>query len=417
MEKRQKLLAFAYSTFIVFSLLALFAITGKGLGEADPNSAMYADFVGYYRSAKMVLSPDRHKIYDRELQLKYFNALGAAQESTQFIYSQNPPFFLVLLAPFALLPLNLSFKLWIALSIISSAGTLYLLMKNRHGSKLPTALIFTAAALVSASGWICILVGQMSWFMACLVALFFYALLSRKDALCGLALALSTGKFQYLIPLAVPLIAQKRWRAIAYASLFELSLLLLAGLVIGAENVINYPSLLAKAETTRDYIGVFPEYMISLRGVFSLFLDRHQALLASSASMLLAAIPLSILWWDQNRTKNEVLASWAVAITVCSALLFSAHTHIYDDVLLLVAAACTVPRLWSAAENEAVSNQVIRLPAILWQTILISFPISSWIVYVACSNFHQILRTPFAAINMLLLLCSACIYLRIRKSN
>lgn len=408
MDKRRKLLAFAYKCLIVASLAALFAITGNSLGQTDPGNSHYADFLGYYRSAKIVLSEDRSRIYDRELQLKYFNSLGAAQQSTEFIYSQNPPFFFLLLAPFALLPLNLSFKLWIALSVLSTLAAVYLLLKVLHETKTSTAIFYTSAALLSAPGWICIAVGQMSWFMTALFALFFWAIRARKDLFCGIVLALSTSKFQYVFIMATALLGRRQWKALAYALLSELILLGGSAAVIGLNNVINYPLLLMNAETTRDYAGVFPEYMISLRGVFSLFFDRHAALLSSSILMFAGLLPLTMLWWQEKRLESRQSFAWASAITICAALLLSAHTHIYDDLLLLIAAAATLPMIHhlNSIDGDLSSGTTHGVAAKLWSAALLSFPFLSWMLLVTCNNVDALRRTPFAFLNLMLLMCA-----------
>ena len=423
----RKLLAFFYACLIVISLIGLVALVGKNLGNTSPTNTNYADFVGYYRCASMVLSEDRTKIYDRDLQLQYFNALTAADKSTQYIYSQNPPFFFVLLTPFALFPLNLSFKLWIALSIGSVVFVLFLLMNKLHGSKFPVVCLFVAAALVSAPGWIGLSVGQMSCFITALAILFYFGLVFKRDLLCGIALALISTKFQYVFFLLIPLLAKKRWRAIAYAAGAGISLLAFSALVVGSQNVLNYPAMLVNAETTKDYLGVFPEYMISLRGVLSLVMDRHNALLANTVILFLGLIPLFLLWKHQARNDFKESSAWAMTITIILALFLSAHTHIYDDVLLLLPAALTLPLLWrvpATIESRTAGGAMADLSdgdlsggcikssvaAWLMQALLLTFPLLSWLALIACNNYDMVKRTPFALINLALAVCSIVCY-------
>ena len=413
MDKKRdwrKLLGFSYSCFIVVSLICLFVMTGKDLGQTDPNSKIYADFVGYYRSGKMVLSEDRNKIYDREIQLKYFNELGAAQQSDQFIYSQNPPFFFLMLAPFASIPLSISFKIWIALSIVLPATAIHFLMKELHQTKWNTNMIFVLAALLSVPGWICVFVGQMSWFVALFFTLFCLGFIKKNDVLTGIALSLITSKFQYVFVLGIPVLASRRWRAIAWAAGTELILLAVSALILGPENVITYPKLLFSAETTKDYIGVFPEHMISLRGVLSLFLNTHQALVISSLLMFAGLIPLFIFWFKTSRNEAAENSAWALSITICAALLLSAHTHIYDDVLLLVVAALTLPFFWKSIEYKGAAGTV-------WQTILYAFPAASWVIFIVCGNVELIKRTPFALINLILVIAGLMIWTRVVGRN
>jgi hypothetical protein len=427
MERPQywrRLFLFFYSAFAVLSLVGLILISSKYLAAGGPDSSSYADFTGYYRSARIVLSSDRTRIYDRDLQLRYFNELAAARKSTEPIYSQNPPYFFVLLSPFALLPLKLSFTLWIVLSALSVFAALYLLMKRLPDAKPATAFVFAVTALISAPGWIGISVGQMSCFIAALTTLFVIGFMRRQDLLCGLALALTTTKLQYVFLLSAPLLAAGRWRAIAWGIVAEAALLSLSALVLGIDNVIKYPGLLFSAETTKDYQGVFPEYMISLRGVLSLAMDRHAALLSSTLIVFAGIIPIFLLWRQQRRFDSRETAAWAMSVTIILALLLSAHTHIYDDILLVIPAALTLPLLWRGSTVRGESgtadcspgsgrkdySTVYGIAAAVWQIMLLSFPVLSWVLFIVCNEFNVIKRTPFTFVNLLLTICGTACY-------
>lgn len=416
-----KLPLYLYCAASILVFLTLFAVSGFQLGKTNPESRTYADFIGYYRSGKIVLSSDRGKIYDRQVQLDYFNSLNAARHSEEFIYSQNPPFFFILVAPFALLPLELSFKLWVMLSVLAAGLALHFLRKLLdEGTIAAGSLLLTTCALISAPGWICIVVGQMSWYMLLFCTIFSIGLLSRKDFLTGIGLALIACKFQYSFLLGLPLLALKRWKAVGYAIGCGLFLLLISALVLGPENLINYPKLLAEAETTHDYSGVFPEHMISLRGVLSLFLSRQAALSTSTALMFLSLIPLFLFWKDKGIDGSKARLAWAISVTVCSSLVFSAHTHIYDELLLALPAALTIslakPAKCSGSGESSKDCPLRSYPAArIWKYLLVFLPFFSWFLFIFCNYMHTLKRTPFAALNLILLLCSLLCYYQQKK--
>jgi hypothetical protein len=209
-----------------------------------------------------------------------------------------------------------------------------------------------------------------------------------------------------------------RWKAIAWAIASELVLLGISAFVIGVGNVINYPSLLFNAETTKDYSGVFPEYMISMRGVLSLFLDRHAALLASSILMFASLFPLVLLWFHSKTDSTKSSFVWASSITVCTALLVSAHTHIYDDLLLLVPAALSLPLLFVNRTTELTETKKTSAALEkLWSLLILSFPYLSWMLLIICNSFDAVRRTPFAFLNLVLLLCAVYFFFQGKQSK
>jgi hypothetical protein len=382
-----------------FWILALFCTFGKDLGRTSKDSNIYADFVSFYRIGQMAISDDRFQIYDEQLQLKYFNALGVTQKSSQPVFAQNPPFTFLVLIPFALLPLEASFKLWIFLSLaLGLIAIAYFCRSLKTISHQEKALVFLGT-LCSFPGFIALEVGQTSWFLLAFVLCFFAAFLKGHSFKAGLFLFLSTCKFQYLPFLFIPVLALKKWKVLFYFALIGIASLLASIYQFGPATVFNYPHILFHADTTTTYDGVFPEIMISLRGLLSNFMERKPALIITTALCLSSLIPLYRLWQkaepvsqDKTITITEpgTQALKAIALTTLAALLLSPHCHIYDDVLLALPALCLLGL-----------KQLREKPAKCSLAILAFLPLLSWILIIFLSEHFK--RMPFFVINFLLL--------------
>ncbi|MFN8553841.1 MAG: glycosyltransferase family 87 protein [Candidatus Obscuribacterales bacterium] len=399
-----------YFSLLLSAFVAISIGMGGELGKINSGKNTYADFVMFYRMAKMAASPsDRFRIYDKELQKSYFNQLNASVKTEQAVFSQNPPFTFLLVAPFALLPIEPAFRAWILLSCLAGIASIAGFMRLCTNASAPEILSIFFGTYISFSGFLCLAVGQTSWFMLSFILIFLYGLLKRNDAVSGLGLALTTCKFQYFPILMVPLIAQKRWKSLAWFSAIMGTLLCISAFYFGPQNVIGYPSMLFDAETTKAYDGVFPEFMISLRGLLSNLMPRGLALKVSGALMLVFLIPLYYAWVKHKpgETSSTRSSFCLASITVLCALILSTHTHIYDEIFLAAATCC-----WLITErNDTTPNkQVIQ---VAFATIIWLYPFSSWaICLIGMAYGGTLQRLPILIMNVILLLLA---YLRLRE--
>src|SRR5262249_42487200 len=134
----------------------------------------------------------------------------------------------------------------------------------------------------------------------------------------------------------------------------------------------------------------------------------HMALVLSSIVVFASLVPLIFLWSRLKQEPKEAFL-WAMSATIILALVLSAHTHIYDDTLLLVPAALTLPLLFDAEENSVC--------ACLWRIIFLSFPWLSWGLLFSCNHFDSIKRTPFALLNIVLSICALNCLLKLGRAK
>ncbi len=101
-----------------------------------------------------------------------------------------------------------------------------------------------------------------------------------------------------------------------------------------------------------------------------------------------------------------------MAITILCMLIASPHTHLYDEVLVYIAAAVTIPIL-----SLPKLFKIRPLSFKLWCLLLVLYPLLGWLCYVALMlqgllSFTQILIT-----NLILLLLATLCWLQTSSEN
>ena len=352
------MLCFLFFWFAAFMYLLLITKPEDLFSQIDANGVVsISDFLHYYQAAAITLSEQRHLVYDPNVQLEWMNRLIAPRHIANVFYFQCLPYTCPIVAPLALFSKEVAYVIWSVLGLICGCAGVSLVNRLRPQAdrfdNIDLGLILLGA-LASAPSIINFKLGQSSWFLVGLYCFFFWALRRGHAVMAGSVLALSTFKPQYVILLAVPILALRKWRLLLAAVVFEIGQLALAGFTIGWENVLGYPQILARAETDPTLAGVFPEQMASLRNLLSIFGNQRLTLTVNAVCLLVAAALAFVLWRKIGKRllgeasladgrECDLLFNWSAALTLTLALLLSPHTHIYDLVLLAGVAVLTLP--------------------------------------------------------------------------
>jgi hypothetical protein len=216
--------------------------------------------------------------------------------------------------------------------------------------------------------------GQNSWLLLAPFCLYLYGWFAKKDFPGGAGLACLIIKPQYLVCMAIPAIACRRWKLLASAVTVATVHMLLAWKVFGTNTLIAYPSMLRSTESSNP--AVFPSWMISLRGPMTILLGKEKALVVATAIYAIALLALFAFWWLSAAKASETKTRIAFAITVLACLITSPHTHIYDFVIFAAAAACSLQAVEWFKANE--------LPkwSRTWSHLLILLPFSTFMLYI-----------------------------------
>lgn len=293
-----------------------FCLIWAGLGSVIVPGARKHDFLNIYTGASLALQGNFAHLHSPQVQLnrerQYVPALPTL---VPFV---RPPFYALILAPLALLPIGLAFWIWLALQSTLLFGC-WAWALARWG---PDALIFGAlylpTALGIASGQDCVVM------LAILIAT--YALSEKgKPFTSGAILGLGLIKFHLFLLWPLALLIQKRWRmtlgacaAVAAESLVSLCL-------SGPSGIAEYFHLLRNKSIER--LSPSPELMIDVHGMalnFGMSNLVVRGLLVGLVILLVAAA-----CWEAPLWK------WMAAASTGS-LLVAPHVYGYDAGLLLV---------------------------------------------------------------------------------
>lgn len=374
----------------------VFAVTA-GKGEyffsrttGEPNS----DYLFWYVAGLVTLSPERSHIYDSNVLLRFWNEVISPAHVTvgpPFVY---PPYFALFFSPFAALPLPVSYTFWIVLTVIAGILAIRLILRSRQVFSRKQTFAFFMVALAIPASLVCVRIGQLSWFYLALGALFYYCFHSKRDLLAGVCLSLLSTKPHYFMFFAVPAVMDRRWKTLASLVVAELVLLVASCIVFGFETVISYPSVLMNKETTAA--ATAPHRMISLRLIYTALLPPALALKASMITMLAAVLVVAAVWFFT--VKRNLSRQWSMAITVLCLLIASAHTHVYDALLLILPAAITLntTSLFTAMRIKSWHERV-------WNCLLIAYALcASFVFFFAPGLFLQDLSPYILGIHLIL---------------
>lgn len=393
------------------------------------------DFFSFYECGYLVNNGLAARVYDPQVQLKYFNDLVYPEKVQGLLYNLYPPYYFFFLIPLAWIPaFNTAYLVWCTLQAVFGLIGSYFLSRVRPDLSAQDRLIMLMIVMSTVSAYLCIWHGSTSFWLLGLHSLYLLFWWRRNDIAAGAFLALSTIKYQYALMMSMPAFADKRWKLIASAAVMELLMIIAGGMTIGWENVRNYPQFLKHAEMDKDVIGINAEYMISIRGPLSNVMPSHDALVVSGVILLLAlvpwllylrkifamtsmgsgstdAVPASTELPVESQTglssesqtglpgesqtglpqtglpsnesprqkhasatcqNNELARRFALALTVILTLALAPHCHTQDSLLLAIPIILTLPKFSNVLKTEPLSYR-------LWTAILLTFPLWGWI--------------------------------------
>lgn len=309
------------------------------------------------------------------------------------------------------MPIDISFMVWTIFSLACGLSGLWLVCKKYGQLALDKLPLFLLACAAFYPSWVSFRTGQLVWFYLFLFAAFIYGFMGKKETIAGLALSVLSTKPQYLIFMMIPALIDRRWKILLWFALGEAALLLASTAMFSPANVIGYPSILFHQETSSKVIGVHPEEMVSMRLVFSLLLPQALALPVSVLFMFAALVLVAAFWFFASKKKE--LSNWAFALTIATAVVSSAHSHIYDSLLLSLAAALTLKtmNLFQALKLE---QKALRV----WHVTFILYPLLGCVLFM----LHEWFPVPlFQSLSMIamntIILLSGLVYAnQLRKS-
>ena len=307
--------------------------------------ALGADFTGFYVAGTILNQQESDRIYELELQDQLYHRLlpnAPAAEKLPFVY---PPFFALLLRPFAALPYAWAYLAWLGLSI-----TLFLagfVMTVRHTPTLTADDQLTALLLCLSFEPLlieCWLGGQTSAFGLFAMVMALHLEQRGRPLAGGFALSLCLYKPTLLVLILPMLVLAGRWRILSGFTAGGAICLALSCLAVGWRGCLDYGALLTQFThatagnstvlRTWKYVDVVSfvrllEGRLSVGGWAAIFASTLTSLVFLTSAWRRA--PASAQRTSHRTARNALLWSGTLTWT----MVFNLYVGIYDTVLIL----------------------------------------------------------------------------------
>jgi hypothetical protein len=365
------LLCWSIQAYFTFGQLLL---EGKFFACTVDGRPYVCDFAGFYGCAvlaKRCTKGEQLNIYDVNVQSQSINQITAPVIAEAPFWIQYPPWFFTLVLPLSYFPITQAWLIWSFLGAVLVAGSVWLLAFGFHKTSFSRVFVM-AAVFASYPTWLCFRLGQPALLNFAGLTLFWWLLGRSKFFSAGLSAGILAVKLQYL-PLAL-IVGLIRGRLRFLLGLLSISatLLVLGILTVGWSNIISYPNLLLSRESGQNVSGVTPELMQNFRGALVLITNADDQLvrIAVIGFLLLVIFSGAALFLRPPTKARSIERDFKIKASICSLLMLiaSPHTHVQD---YLVA---TIPALWLWQVISGRSAPLLR-------TLILAFPVMSWLFY------------------------------------
>ncbi len=305
--------------------ILLIALQLAGPPPAGPRQLL--DFQVFHIAGQLAWAGDLGTAYDPVQFWAHTKSLTGSSDRMLWPY---PPHFNLVTAPLALLPLWLSYVVFVGGSLLFYGMALRRLAGGQHA--LVLAMLFPAIL-------ICIRIGQNAFLIGGLMA-WFASLALAGRTLAGVSLGLLTVKPQFLPGIGLYLLLRGQWRIIFAGGLVAVLALALATLLLGSGVWLDFIHVMGELGTYLSR-GLYPYHrMTSLYA--ALFMLTGDSGLALAGQIGFAALLAAGLWLAARRQwpPRHLLAAAVMAST-----LMSPYGYDYDLPVLGAAIALLAPDL------------------------------------------------------------------------
>jgi hypothetical protein len=288
----------------------------------------FADFDAFHTVAQRVWLGDLELVYRLETFVKL--QMDASVGTTGLMPWTYPPQFDLLLAPFALLPVEAAYLVFTAATLVFYLMALRALAGSYFAQVL--IILFPALAITIGSGQNGFLTGALIG-LVCLHA-------RKRPVLAGLALGAMVIKPHLAIAVAVYLLATRQWRAIATAAVVVLASTLLCTLIFGPQIWIAFLGAVRESASYLDQ-GFYPMFRM----------------ISSYAALRTAGVSSTVAFWSQAIVAGLALAAVVVAVarglsaasalgvSVMVSVMISPYAYDYDLPMVGIGLALLLPDL------------------------------------------------------------------------
>jgi len=297
-----------------------------------PKALVDSDFLIFYTAGRIAASGRYDLIYDIQTQRQIQEQLrGETFPTDQLLPFNHPPLLVPIQQLISIKNYTIAYFLWDLIMVFFLVATVLMIARlfKKNGWDGQSIFITILSSLLFYPIFVSLLNGQDTAFLLLGATLWVYGLLTKKDSIAGLGLAMTTIRPHIALMLGVPFLFNRRkvlgWAVLGSSiHLFILALLSLDGL----KRFVSM--LLISAGGGRFFI--YRERMFNMIGLIYRFfpgLDNITTQVIMWGAFLLVAIILCILWARSQELQIK---------HVCLALILSvfAAPHLYSSDLSLL---------------------------------------------------------------------------------
>lgn len=324
------------------------------------------DFMSFYTGPRLVGTPDqfRSERYAED-QLATTGFVSPAQQ----VYLRLPVFAFAL-RPLSALPYRPAYYVWQALSLAALAG--FLLLWPEPGRNIVLFAACWSIPLVAS-----IVNGQDVAFVLLFLAAF-WRFHATRPRLAGICLALCSLKFHLFLLLPLVLIAQKKWRVLAWAAA---GVVILLGLSTWVSTDHWVPKFIAFTSSARAnmHTPLMPNLLAFFAGL------PHAFILEITGGVCIAAL----VFWLSARSSFSL----ALSASLLGGLLTSHHAY-YSDVLLALPALVFILRETTSMGVRLCGGLLLTpLPFLIYSVTPLAAPVPLLLMFVLVALAFEQVKT------------------------
>ncbi|MDO9130166.1 MAG: glycosyltransferase family 87 protein [Anaerolineales bacterium] len=332
----------------IFGLATWYAILLTYMLTSYRGPKRGVDYLNHYSAGYIIRYESPGRLYDLDLQRHIQESVASSDRVTRYYYYNHPPLLAGILGWVTTKDYNASYFRWVLVLIVFHLTSLSLLLylMRRFQWQMEEIWVLGISGLLFAPLFVAYLKGQDSTFLLLGVSLWTFGLLTARDRVAGLGLALALIRPQIALVLALPFLFKRRivwWWFIAWS----LILLVYCYLLVGVQGLEGFAQvLLFSGQGT----GIDVDKMVTLMGaILRLFPDIDPRLfqIIGYGGYGLSILFLCLLW-----ARSRAIELQHIGLAILFSMAFSPHMHNHGLSLLLIpalAAATTlaINQVWS----------------------------------------------------------------------
>lgn len=293
------------------------------------------DYLAHYSVGYIMRYENPGEVFDLTAQKLVQDRIFTPDAGTRFYPYNHPPLLLGVLKLLTDTNYVMSYFRWLlalALIYLLSLTMLFRMARFLNWTLSPDLRIFFITSAFFYPVFLAYIRGQDSPFLLFGIVLWSFGVLTARDRLAGLGLALALVRPQIVLVLAVPFLF-KRQRVLAWFILFSLFLLAYCYLLIGGQGLIGFAKMLIFSG--KGY-GFDVDKMVTFMGAIQRTFPSiaPQRLHAAGYGAYFAAILLLCIVWAKSRE----IELKHIGLALLAGMVSAPHMHSHDFVILLIPA-------------------------------------------------------------------------------